>query len=118
MSATTQELATIGAVFAILVGVMLLNALSPSRRRPIVEAVPAASAASAWLGRYVQCEGDVVGQVVAVEPASVVVRKGGAFLALPRAQVREQGLDLGVTPYDAAEAAAQGNAWKAEHPEA
>jgi nitrogen fixation protein FixH len=108
-----SDLLTVAGVFAILAGVMVYNTLAASRRPiPAAAAGQAQAAPQPWVGRYVQHEGEIVGQVVAVEGDDVVVRKGAAFLVLPRVAVREQGLDLGVAAYDAEAVAKAGESWK------
>ena len=113
----TEQLVTVGGVLAILIGVMVYNTLAASRKPIVPVAAPGpAAAAAVWVGRYVQHEGDIVGQVVAVDGDLVIVRKGASWLGIPKAAVREQGLDLGATAYDAAAAAAAGSAWRSAHP--
>jgi nitrogen fixation protein FixH len=105
------ELYTILGVLAILLGVIVYNnvaAALATRRR-----AAAAPAASPWMGRHVQFEGDVVGEVVAEEGDRLILRRGDRTLAVPRAQVRPQGLDLSLASFDRAAAQAEGEAWQA-----
>lgn len=108
--ATTQQLLTAASVMAVLIGVMVYNRLAAARAASPKPTGPA----STWVGRHIQHEGDVLGQVLAVEGDKVLVQKGATRLAFPRAALREQGLDLGLmgTP-DMAQAERDGAAWKA-----
>lgn len=69
--------------------------------------------ASPWLGKHVQFAGDVVGEVVAEDGGDLILRRGNATLAVPRSQVRPQGLDLGLKEFDRDAALAAGAAWQA-----
>lgn len=120
MAISQTEILTVAAVLVLLFAVILYNNFRAAKATRAAQAAAATSqtaAASAagkpWVGRYLQHEGDVVGQVVAVEAERVIVRKGATTLAVPRAQVREQGADLGLTgSFDAAAAESEGADWK------
>ncbi|MCA1812225.1 MAG: hypothetical protein LC623_09490 [Halobacteriales archaeon] len=109
MALSNAELLTVLGVLLVLLGVIVYNnvmAAIATRRR--ARADPAAS----WVGRHVHFEGDVVGEVVAEEDSRLLLRKGGQALAVPRSQVRPQGLDLGLKTFDRQAALADGAAWQ------
>ncbi|HUR61502.1 MAG TPA: hypothetical protein VM286_03965 [Candidatus Thermoplasmatota archaeon] len=104
---------TVLGVLAVLLGVILYNAMSALRVR--AKASAATGPAASWVGRHVQHHGDILGEVIAEEGDKVVVRKGTATLCLPRSFVRPQGLDLGVKgDLDMATALAEGQAWQVQ----
>lgn len=121
MAISQTELLTVAAVLVLLFAVILYNNFRAAKATRAVKAAAeqarggsVAPADRPWVGRYLQHEGDVIGQVVAVEGERVIVRKGAATLAVPRSQVREQGADLGLTgSFDAAAAERDGAGWKA-----
>jgi hypothetical protein len=103
------ELLTVLGVLLVLLGVIVYNnvmAAVATRRRA------RADSGSSWVGRHVHFEGDVVGEVVAEEEGRLLLRKGGQALAVPRAQVRPQGLDLSLRSFDREAALADGAAWQ------
>jgi hypothetical protein len=116
---TQEELVTIGGVLALLFGAILYNNVRAAKATRALKAAEAGAGAAPagpkpWAGRYLQHEGDVLGQVVAVEGDKVVVRKGAATLAFPKSAVREQGADLGLTgTLDLAAAERDAAGWKA-----
>ncbi|MHB8633058.1 MAG: hypothetical protein ACYDBQ_03695 [Thermoplasmatota archaeon] len=85
---TDQLLAALGVVAVLIVG-MVVAARARKRELP--------PAPSPWVGRYLQHDGDVVGQVVVADAERVVVQKGSKRYSFGRSRVREQGLDLGLT---------------------
>ncbi len=111
------ELLTVGGVLGLLFTVIVYNQMRAAKvmRAAHAEASGIAPAITGkpWPGRYLQHEGDILGQVMAVEGETVIVRKGATTLAVPRVQVREQGADLGLMgAFDAAAAERAGEAWK------
>ncbi len=119
MSATSDQLLAAASVLAIVIGIMVYNMLAAARKPTAAtaqtgEASASVAAPKTLVGRYLQHEGDVVGQVVAIDGEAVIVQKGAHHWAIPKTQVREQGLDLGlVGTVDAAAFEAAGALWKA-----
>lgn len=107
------ELTTILGVLAVLLGGIAYNALVAARARArAARSLPT----TGWVGKHVQHDGRVVGEVVADEGDTLVLRKGEAMLCVPRAVVHPQGLDLGIKgSFDEATALAEGAAWKLRH---
>lgn len=118
MPSTSEQIVAAGAVILVAVGVMVYNTLataSQAKARVAAAAKPGGVGVQppTWVGRYVQSHGDVVGQVVALEGDTVVVRKGAVTLVVPRSKVKEQGLDLGLAAgTDLVQAEKDGAAWK------
>jgi hypothetical protein len=109
------QIYTVLGVVAVLLGVILYNAWSAVRLR-VKAAASLPGASASWVGKHVQHQGDILGEVVAEEGDKVVLRKGPATLVVPRALVRPQGLDLGVKgDLDIATALAEGQAWQVQH---
>ncbi len=119
MAFSQMELLTVAGVLVLLFGIIVYNNARAAKATRALAAAKAGmtpeemSAPKPWPGRYLQHEGDVLGQVVAVEGERVIVRKGATVLSVPKAQVREQGADLGLTgSFDAAAAEREGASWK------
>jgi hypothetical protein len=108
------QLLTVLGVLAVLLGVIVYNnvaAAMATRRKG--KAQPAQHPV---LGKHVHFEGDVLGLAVAEAGDRLILRKGEQVLAVPRGQVRPQGLDLGLKPpFDRAAAEAEGAAWQAQN---
>lgn len=118
MALSQTEILTVAGVLVLLFAVILTNnfrAAKATRALKVTQAsADVAPTNKPWLGRYLQNEGDIVGQVVAVEAERVIVRKGALNLAIAKSQVREQGADLGVVgTLDLAAAEKAGAEWKA-----
>ncbi|MEK6985974.1 MAG: DUF5749 family beta-barrel protein [Candidatus Thermoplasmatota archaeon] len=118
MALSQTEILTVAGVLVLLFAVILTNNFRAAKATRALKAAQAGADAAPtnkpWLGRYLQHEGDIVGQVVAVEGERVIVRKGTINLAIAKSQVREQGADLGVVgTFDLAAAERDGVGWKA-----
>jgi hypothetical protein len=101
------QLYAILGVLVVLLGVIVYNNVAAARATRRTAPAPSPG----WVGRHVHFEGDVVGEVVAEEGDRLILRKGDSTLAVPRSQVRPQGLDLGLKAFDGAAALAEGAAW-------
>lgn len=118
MALSQTEILTVAGVLVLLFAVILTNNFRAAKATRALKAAQAgadvAPANKPWIGRYLQSEGDIVGQVVAVEAERIIVRKGATNLAIAKSQVREQGADLGVVgTLDLATAERDGAGWKA-----
>ncbi|MEA3191214.1 MAG: hypothetical protein QOD77_1796 [Thermoplasmata archaeon] len=117
MAFSAQELLTIAGVLGMLLAVIAYNNLRAARARdapaPISAHPPPAEGVHPIVGRYVQHEGSVVGEVVAVAGERAILRQAGVHRAVPVARLEPRGGELAlVGAVDWAEAERAAADWK------
>jgi len=117
MATAQEQLLAAAAVFGIIVLLMVYNQVRPVRpRAPGADAgtVETRPAVDPRLARFVTHEGQVVGEVVAVDRDRLVLKHAGGFRAVPASLARESGAELRLEgDVDWREADAAGEAWHA-----
>ncbi len=116
MALTQTQLYTVVAVLAVLLGIILYNNVMASRARRKKGANEPEPSVSPFLAKFVQHEGSVVGEVVALDGERLIVKQAGVFKAVPKAQAKAEGDEVVLTgAIDWNEAVQQGTAWYAKN---
>jgi hypothetical protein len=119
MAFSQSDLLTIGGVLALLGAVIVYNNFRAARAKAAATPATVAVALEApgthpLLGRFVQHEGGIVGEVVAVDGERTILRQSGVHYAVPVARLEPRGGDLAlVGPFDREAARLAAADWKA-----
>ena len=112
MALTETQLWTVLAVLVVLLAVIVYNNLSAGQRRRRDGKDGPEPSVSPFLAKFVQHEGSIVGEVVALDGDRLVLKQSGAFKSVPTAQARAEGDEVLLTgPIDWDAALRDGAAW-------
>lgn len=128
MALTNAQLGTMAAVLVILFAVIVFNNVLAARDRlrarggaassggPSASAGGASAPVDPLLVKFARHDGSVVGETVAIAGDRLILKQGGTFKSVPKAQAEVRGDEVVLTgPVDWTQAAADGAAWHAGH---
>lgn len=92
MDLTQTQLLAVGGVLAILLGLIAYNRSAAAKGRAAKDAD--GPAVHPYICKFVQHEGAVVGEVVAMEGDRLILKQAGVFKSVPSAQAKPVGEEL------------------------